>query len=220
MDRIDLSSIRRKKPEPQAQEKPNIDIPNNVMDKKFINDVKEISKAMNKTKPENIKPNKDIKESQDAQIDKRRIILILQFYLLEFPDKLEAYKNIKFDKKSIEELSEIRAQMDGIISSKSNLKQTQMLVTSGIRMVEFATTYATPIKCEGLSSAMINDPDVIDDIKHIALKRMSCVSTEPEMRLAYKLVSNMMLMHNVNSVHVKPLSQEGLKNINNEYNDL
>ena len=160
-------------------------------------DIKEVDKMKRDIATLDKKDGSD--KDEKILIDKRRLILILQFYVLEFPEELSAYKTIKYDKKMGEELEEIRTQMDAIISSKSSLKQTQVLCTTGIRAIEFVATNFTPIKCHGLSDLMINDREVLDDIKHIALKRMSYINTEPEFRLAYRLFSNVMLLHNLNA---------------------
>lgn len=183
------------------------------------------------TEPEKIpRPDIDIKEivpnetvtnprAGDNFVNKSRLELILQLYVLEFPDTLTKYKDVNFSRKTIEELREIKDRMDAIIGSKTSLRQTQQLIRSGIQMLEFAAVYATPIKCAGLTNSMMKDPEVIDDIKHIALKRMSMVSVDPEMRLAYKLVSNMMILHN-SAEPIKQVKKEALDKVNSKYTDI
>ena len=46
------------------------------------------------------------------------------------------FKKTKFEKKSLEELVELRKEFDAIISSKTSLKQTQNLIMSSIKMME------------------------------------------------------------------------------------
>ncbi len=48
---------------------------------------------------------KDIpqKPSEDDVINKRRLILLLQFYLLEFPDKLKTFKKINLEKQDLDQ---------------------------------------------------------------------------------------------------------------------
>ncbi len=211
---IDLSSIQRKKVEQPNKIHHHPDpFAETMMDKSVI-------KAA-KTSAKHNKPKK--KHDKGDEKERQRMVLILQFYLLEFPDKLAAFKGISFQKKTLDELIDLRNQMDGIISSKSSLQKTQMMLTSGIRMLELVATHTTPIRCEGLANWMTKDPEVLDDIKHIALKRMSVVSIDPEMRLLYKVASNMLLLHNANTS--KPLvqnesNQEKLDELNSKYNDL
>ncbi len=210
---IDLSSIQRKKvAQPSKIQQDPDPFGEKIMDKSVIKAAKLQFKHKEK---------KQSKGSDDKE--RQRMILILQFYLLEFPEKLAAFKGTSFHKKSMEDLIELRNQMDGIISSKSGLQKTQMILTSGIRLIELVATHTTPIRCEGLANWMTKDPEVLDDIKHVALKRMSLASIDPEMRLLYKVASNMLLLHNANTA--KPLvqsepNQEKLNELNSKYNDL
>jgi len=71
---------------------------------------------------------------------------------------------------------------------------------------------------------MLNDPDVLDDIKHIALKRMSMINVEPEYRLMYKIFSNVMLLHNANSAGIRNDKSSSkntkINELNEKYTDL
>jgi len=42
----------------------------------------------------------------------------------------------------------------------------------------------------------------MDDVKHLALKYMSLVKTEPEHRIVYKILFNMLLLHQINSASI------------------
>ena len=61
----------------------------------------------------------------EITIDRRRMILILQFYVLEFPEKLKAYKGTNFEKYKDEELQNLKNEFDFIIGAKCNVKSTQ-----------------------------------------------------------------------------------------------
>lgn len=218
MDKIDLKSIQYI-PQEETVENEN----ENIKDDENIG---KIIKNAQKLKTEIKKENKiiDEKNNDDKQMDKQRLILILRFYVLEFKDRLSEYKKTKFEKMSVEQLQELRKQFDSIISSKSSLKQTQGLIINGIKTIETIATMFTPIQCQGLSNLMINDTDVLDDIKHISLKHMAMVQVEPEYRLLYKMFSNIMLLHNVNSIQgsIKEKSNNfnKLNQLNKKYNDL
>ena len=72
---------------------------------------------------------------------------------------------------------------------------------------------------------MLNNPETLDDIKHIALKRMSMASVDPELRLAYNVLQNMLMLHNINSHQNqgRPVEQDKIsqiKKVNNDFNDL
>lgn len=210
MSEIDLSAIQYVPPdnneaEPK-EEKMDVD--------KMIQKAKKMKKAMAK---ENDKIEDKQKEKQT--MDKQRLIAILQLYLIEFKERLAQFKKTNFQKMSLVELQDIRKQFDGIISSKSSMKQTQNMIMTGVRMLETTATMFTPIQCQGLSNAIQMDPDAIDDIKHISLKHMSLVAVEPEYRLAHKIIGNVMLLHNLNSAGKLP-SNDKLTEVNQKYSDL
>jgi|ERR1700761_3048714 len=246
---IDLSSIQRKK---NNTDKTNIVakpieyvIPtqSTVKESKSLDVIPQVinsdSVLNNKAKKPKDKKSKSPETKNDEINEKKKLSLILKFYLLEFPDKLEMFKNTKFNNMSSEELIEIRNQMDDVLSNRSNLKQTEMIVHSGIRMFELAATTVTPIKCEGLSNLVLKDPECLDSIKHIALKHMSQTTVKPEAQLFYKILTNMYLLHNINtSLSSKPtgvvdplvnssteiqnvsLTNSKLIELTNKYNDL
>ena len=60
-------------------------------------------------------------EEKQIGVDHRRKILVIQFYLNEFPDKLKAYKSFNLETLSDEELDSLRKEMDFVISQKSSV---------------------------------------------------------------------------------------------------
>ena len=221
MSKIDLTSIQYVPKYEQQDEGTEVNPPANEI-KSMDKIVKERKAFKKEIKKENEKI--DEKEKDKEIIDKQRLILILRFYVLEFKDKLAEFKKTKFEKKSLEELVELRKEFDAIISSKTSLKQTQNLIMSSIKMMETIACMFTPIQCQGLSNLMLNDPDVLDDIKHIALKRMSMINVEPEYRLMYKIFSNVMLLHNANSAGLRndkaSSKNSKINELNEKYTDL
>lgn len=211
MSEIDLSGIQYVPPkEQQPNEKKQ---PVEVAVDKVVSKAKTMKKAMDK---ENEKITEEDKEKE--MMDKQRLVAILQLYVIEFKDKLSQFKKTRFDKMSLIQLQELRKQFDVIISSKGSLKQTQTMVLTGIQMLETIGTTFTPIKCQGLYSAISMDPDALDDIKHISLKHMSMVAVEPEYRLIHKLLGNILLLHNINSAGLA--STDKLATVNEKYKDL
>lgn len=207
-EKIDLSAIQYVPPshetEPPVEDK-DVD--------KMIKKAQTMKKAMDKENKE-----VDDKQKEKQMMDKQRLIAILQLYLIEFKDRLAQFKKTNFQKMSLAELQDLRKQFDGIISSKSSMKQTQNMILTGVRMLETTATMFTPIQCQGLSNAIQMDPDAIDDIKHISLKHMGMVAVEPEYRLAHKIIGSVMLLHNVNSA-MKPANDKLLE-VNQKYSDL
>ncbi len=212
-EKVDLSTIEyvpasatpEKTEKPQDQEK----------------DVHEMMKEARKIKKVMDKENKKMKQkdSEEQSMDKQRLIAILQIYIIDFKDRLSQFRKTNFQKMSYEELTDLRKQFDGIISSKSSLKQSQAMVLGGIQVLETCVTKFTPIKCNGLFKSIADDEDALDDIKHLSLKRMGLVPIEPEMRLLWTVVQNAMALHTINSVG-KPVSNDKLIEVNAKYNDL
>jgi hypothetical protein len=156
------------------------------------------------------------------------IILILQFYVLEFPEKLKAYKGTNFEKYKDDELQNLKNEFDFIIGAKCNVKSTQYAFIQGVQLLETLCVTCTPLKIKGLSNVVV-DNDFQDDVKHMALKYMTLVKTEPEARIAYKILSSMLLLHQVNTVKQdgsvkeevpKPLDETKVNGINSKYSDL
>ena len=210
-EKIDLSSIQYTPPQDMEQVGPkeeNMDV------NQLVTKAKKMKRVMEKENNQI-----DEKEKEKEVMDKQRLISILQLYLLEFKDRLTQFRKTNFQKMSLVELQNLRKQFDGIISSRSSLKQTQSMIIMGIRLLETVATTFTPIQCQGLSGAIQMDPDAIDDIKHMSLKHMSLVAVEPEYRLMHKIVGNIMLLHNINSAGKAPINEK-LNEVNGKYSDL
>lgn len=180
--------------------------------------IKEIEKAAKKPTKKN--QQKEVL-SEDEAINKRRIILTIEFYINEFPEKLKGFKKINFEKKTIDELNELKKELDFIISNKSSVKQGTQMIIAGINTLEYISCNFTPINCKGLSN-ICNDEDTINDMKHICLKRMSLINTEPEARLMYKILTHMVLLHNLNSSQAAIMEDASvrIRAINNNFVDL
>jgi hypothetical protein len=89
-------------------------------------------------------------------------------------------------------------------------------------MLELVCKNFTPLKVDGLTN-IVNDSEFQDDVKHLALKYMTIIKTEPEHRVAYKILSNMMLLHQFNSSNIGNINQNNLEEINkinNKYSEL
>lgn len=197
-DKIDLSSIKfNPKTEQKAVIKP---LPK--------------EKALKIQKPSRTKPEKLIDEEI---INKRRQILMIQFYVNEFPDKLQQFKKMKLEKKSIDELNDLKKEIDFIISNKSNVRAGVQLITTGIQTLEFFMLNFTPINAKGLSN-ICNDKETMDDIKHLALKHCQLISSEPESRLMYKILTTTLLLHNINTNI--DINNPNIDKINQEFVDI
>lgn len=132
-------------------------------------------------------------------IERRRNILLLQMYENEFAEKLKAFRGTNYEKLSDNELISLKNEYDYVIGAKSNVKVAQNVFIKGVHILEHVCKHYTPINVNGLSNLLSNDDELQEDIKHMALKYMNLVKTEPEQRVAYKIITSMILLNQINS---------------------
>ena len=162
------------------------------------------------------KVGKEVVSKEDEKIQKRRLILLIKIYKNEFGKKLEDYKNVKLEKLNVEELEDLKREMDLSLSSKSVVTGGVQMISTGIYTLEYLLTNFG-VKCQGLST-ICNDPETIDDMKHIVLKRCQLVTTEPEARLMYKLLQSILILHNTNNQ--QNLNIDNISKINEQFTDI
>lgn len=161
--------------------------------------------------------------SETFSVERRRKILILHFYLNEFPHKLGVYKDMDFESLSNKELDKIREEFDFIIGTKNTVNVTIRAFQHSIKMLEDFCVAYTPLKVQGLS-VINNDAELMDDVKHFALQNMLLLKTKPEHRILFTVVSTMGVLHNINSQNPQAIqgnNQSIENNVNlNEFDDL
>lgn len=219
-EKIDLSSLKYKsKDEPIVKPEKKEKQTDKQQEKKEKQEVNDFEKLM--TKPSKIKQTKKDKSTEDEIIQKRKMILLMQFYLVEFSERLKTFKKINLEKKTYDELLDIKKEMDFVLSNKSNVQQGTAMISTVIQTLEYLTLSYTPVKCEGLSK-ICDDPETIDIMKLICLKHISLVQIEPEQQLIYKIVSSMLMLHNVNTYKesLTVVVNDNINEINNKYSDI
>lgn len=201
IEEIDLTSIKYKEKEPETKKESSKEKTNDKpRDPPEL--LMKMEKSIKKSKPQKEKPT-------DEEIKKRRtLILVLQMYVNEFP-KLKKYKNTNFDKKTMDELMDMRKEFDATLSCRSNVNAGVQIAVSVIQTLEYVLCSFTPIQAQGLSN-IVNDPDVVEDIKILVLKHLPLISSEPEQRLLFKLITTTMQLHAINTYN------ESIKQVNNE----
>jgi hypothetical protein len=129
-------------------------------------------------------------------VEKRRKILTIQMWLNEFQEsgKLKRYEKFNLENLSMLELERMLEEMDFVIGVKNNIGNVGALVTHSIQGLEVALCTFTPIKAKGLAAATTT-PAMIDDVKHMCLKRISMLNTSPEMRIAFTLTTAILQLH-------------------------
>lgn len=213
-DEIDFSNLMYKSDDNLKKESPKIESPK----------IDKLEKLMNQTPKKEKKKDTPEKPSEEDIINKRRLILLLNFYLLEFPEKLKTFKKINLEKKTLDELKDLQKEFDFCIGNQSNVKGGTALVLSGIQALEYVSVNYTPLQCNGLAQAISNDPESIDTIKHICLKHLgsSMLNTEPEHRLVYKLLTTALSLHTINSFSENMATHNDsiIEKVNIEFQDL
>ena len=165
--------------------------------------------------------------------ERRKKILILQFYLNEFPIKLKNYLKINLEELSDKELLLLREEMSFVIGAKSNVNMGIGVISQGLTIFETIGSSYGGLKINGLTNTLMNDQSFIDDIKSLCLDNLDIANISPEKRIAFKVLSTGYILHNVNSQLEKQKQQEQppqeqpdyqklnkLQKINTKYNDL
>ncbi len=75
------------------------------------------------------------------------------------------------------------------------------------------------LKVEGLTKCM-SDPDTIDDIKLLCLKRLPTLESTPEMRLGKKFFTTAYFLHDYNSKLEAEEAKKKAGEINNKFQDI
>ena len=212
---LDLSTITTehnvaKEPEPEPQ-----------MNSEEVNDDEMINEN-------DFTMNMDIPQMSNIEmtygVDRRRQILILELYINEFGNnKLRNYKHIKFDKLSACELQGLHDEFNYVLGSKSNISVAVELFKKGVETFEYVADEYSPLRMNGLSQVVNNDPEIIDDFKHMAIERLGLLGkTEPHHRLMFNMAKAVINVHNFNTYKQGQTSnaRSFVNNINDNYDDL
>lgn len=189
-----------------------------------IDDIEEPQQNYNAYEPEEEYEQYEEEEPEEEErfgIDRRRKILLLQFYLNEFPKKLKGYRRQNLEELSNDELDKLKDEFDFVIGCNTTTNTTVTAFKKSIEVLEHIGCNYTPLKIQGLS--MINqDKELMDDVRHWALQNMDMIQTKPEHRIMYKVLSSAMALHNINTINEarQQNTEAGIDNLNNEYDDL
>jgi hypothetical protein len=187
-----------------------------------------------------------LKEKQELnEHEKTKLIGLLHFYIAEFPEKLQSYKAKNFHKMDADKLLEMKEIFKKEISISSNLTMAVEASVKMLELYEFACcNFGVNIK--GVSKIGETE-EYKQTVKSVLLKYfdnslISCV--EPEYKLAYLIISNSLICHQINSMsktnnkintierptieqpktnideNEQRIKEMELRNINNKYSDL
>ena len=128
---------------------------------------------------------------------------MLNLYLCEFPEKLSKYKSKQLYKLSDSELLLLKDQFKSEVSTSNNLNMMVQGSIKALDIYEYVMTDYLNVNIKGVSK-IGETQEYRDCVKAVLLKYLdsSLVSqTEPEMKLAYIILSNSLVCHQINSMN-------------------
>lgn len=168
-----------------------------------------------------------VKEPENT-IERRRLILIIQRYILEFEKYLGDLATINYSMMSEEELGELLKEIKFTVSVRNSGKMSEKMVLASIMQLEqFCCTY-TPLKVQGLAQMTINDNDFRDTVKEFTLENLDLFYVSPSYRMIYTLLLTGMNLHVYNTqlektklANLKTVEMtDKLKELDNEFNNI
>lgn len=147
-----------------------------------------------KSKPE--KPTQP--DENSAEI--KELTTRIKLYFDCFAVKLKEIKPKKpIDKLSEEELRDLQSQIHYILGAKTNVEAMAKTFPLMLKAVEELAAQFTPLRIQG-THAVCFEPDVQDMIKYSIIDMgLAGVSSTPQQRLLFTLVSTAMRQHTLNS---------------------
>ena len=148
---------------------------------------------------ENENENDNDNDNDKYGYERRKKILILQFYMNEFPEKLKNYKKTNFEEMTDKELLQLREEFSFVIGAKSNVNMGIATVHQALTIAETVGDSYCGLKINGITNTLMNDTQFVDDIKCLCLDNLDLANVSPEKRIAFKVLSTGYILHNVNS---------------------
>lgn len=134
----------------------------------------------------------------DDPIAKRKLILKIQQYIVQFSKYLPQELNIKeFKDFTIEQLQSLLDEIKFTIAVRNSGKMNQRMILQGITLLESLLIAFTPLKVKGLSQICL-DKDFQETVLELCLE-MEMMYLDPKYRLCYALVSAATTLHIMNS---------------------
>jgi hypothetical protein len=144
-------------------------------------------------------------------------VKLLELYIIEFPEELQKYKNINFNKCSDQQLIEYKTLFDKSANSTNNLDWGVNISQQALKIYETIGKIGG-LEIEGISK-LGTDPNWIRNIKALSLKYMDGGITfiEPEHQLLFMVFQNTMMLHYLNTTEKgKPIQQNASCPFNND----
>jgi hypothetical protein len=222
MSKISLKSIQNKAINPDKKmvtikSSQKIETPNNDKKLDFNMVLTEIQKNGNKQVHNHGKTVKQTKQHDNtilpqenaivhnkelSEHERNKLIGLLHLYIAEFPEKLKEYKGKNFHKMDNNKLLELKDIFKKEVTTSNNLTMAVETSVKMLEMYEFACcNFGVNIK--GVSKIGQSE-EYKQTVKAVLLKYFdnSLISqVEPEYKLAYLIVSNSLICHQLNTMN-------------------
>jgi hypothetical protein len=151
--------------------------------------------------------------------ERNKVIGLLHLYISEFPEKLKTYKGKNFHKMTDDELFNMKELFKKEVNTSNNLS---LAVDSSVKLLElyeYVCCDFMQVNIKGISK-LGESQEYKDCVKAVLMKYfdnslISCV--EPEYKLAYLVISNTLLCHQLNSMEI---NNNKVKVITTKSNDI
>ena len=148
------------------------------------------------------KPTPPMPEPSPAATSDEIQALITRCKLLfdTFPAKLKDIKPKKpLEKLSEEQLRDLNKNIDYILGAKTNVEAMAKTFPLMLKAVEELAAQFTPLRIQG-THAVCYEPEVQDMIKYTIIDSgLAGISSSPQQRLAFTIISSAMRQHTLNS---------------------
>lgn len=160
---------------------------------------KQPTKVMREEPEPNIEEEPEVEPDDPAAVQRYR--LLLKLYLLEFSDKLKAYKSklAKVDEMCLDDLKCLQQEVSMSLSVGNVYKGATKAALMALKMIE-GLSMLTPIKINGLTKQVEEDEILMNDIKLMCLDACSTVYMKPYQRVALSIGAKAFNLHYSNTV--------------------
>jgi hypothetical protein len=141
---------------------------------------------------------KSFKPKYEMDIERRKLVLIIQRYeKSRFRDFL-ASMNIDLSQDSIDKFDnrELEKLLDDCRYTISQKNGNNMIETGSLKAIEMMESFLTNIyKIDGLSKVLKSNEQFLDTLTELSLEYANLTYISPEKRMAYIVLSNAMMVH-------------------------
>jgi hypothetical protein len=136
-----------------------------------------------------------------TDLEKAKKIKLLELYQIEFPDELQKYTSIKFEKCSDEELVKYNEIFQQNVSSTNYLDWGVSISQQALQLYE-ALSKIGGLEINGISK-LGRTPEWKKSVKAILMKHMDAGVTfhEPENQLIFLIIKEILTLHMLNSMN-------------------